>query len=46
LEKARRKSEAERLESQRWLEELERQKAEAVPMPENLKQILRKTKTS
>jgi hypothetical protein len=45
LQVAKVKSEIERLEGQRWLEDLEKQKAQAVPMPENLKQILRKTKT-
>lgn len=41
---AKEKSERERLESQRWFDELERQRQIAVPMPENLKKIL-KTKT-
>lgn len=42
LTRAREKAERERLESQKWLQEAERRKAEAIPMPENIKEILRR----
>jgi len=42
LAKAREKSERERMESQKWFQENEKRKSEAVPMPENIKEILRR----
>lgn len=46
IDAAKVKTEVDRLESQRWLKEIEEQKSQSVPMPETIRDLFRKTKTS